>query len=211
MKKKYFYRFVKRTFDIFCAIIGVVVMIPLTIIVKLCYIFTGDFHSIFYTQDRIGKNGKTIHMFKYRSMIYSEEKKAELMKETLKNPKKKKEFEKYKKLTHDPRVTPVGKFLRRLSLDEFPQFINVLFGSMSLIGPRPYLPAEKKDMGKYYNVIIKCKPGITGLWQVNGRSDTTFDERIVLEKQYVEEYGFLMDIKIFFKTFGAVFRKKGAK
>ena len=211
MKKKYFYRFIKRTFDILCSLIGVIIMIPLTIIVKLCYIFTGDFHSIFYTQDRVGQNGKTIHMFKYRSMIYSEEKKAELMKETLKNPKRKKEFEEYKKLEDDPRVTPVGKFLRRLSIDEFPQFINILIGDMSLIGPRPYLPNEVKDMGDYYDYIVRCKPGLTGLWQATGRSDITFKERLIMEKRYSEQYGFAMDLKIFFKTFKAVFQKKGAK
>ena len=186
-------------------------MIPLTIIVKLCYIFTGDFHSIFYTQDRVGQNGKTIHMFKYRSMIYSEEKKAELLKETLKNPRRKKEFEEYKKLEKDPRVTPVGKFLRRLSIDEFPQFINILIGDMSLIGPRPYLPNEVKDMGDYYDYIVRCKPGLTGLWQATGRSDITFKERLIMEKRYSEQYGFAMDLKIFFKTFKAVFQKKGAK
>lgn len=211
MKKKYFYRFIKRTFDIFCSIIGVAFLIPLIIIVKIAYIFTGDFKTIFYTQDRIGKNGKLIKIFKFRSMIYSEEKKAMLMKETLKNPKHKKEFDEYKKLEKDPRVTKVGNIIRKTSLDEFPQFINILMGNMSVIGPRPYLPNEKKYMGKYYDEIIKVKPGLTGLWQVNGRSNTTFDERVLLEKKYVEEYGFILDLKIFFKTFVAVFKKDGAK
>lgn len=208
MKKKYFYKFVKRTFDIICSLIGVVLLIPLTIIVKLCYIFTGDFKPIIYTQDRIGKDGKHFSLFKYRSMVWDADKK---LKEILKDPKLKKEYQKYKKLEHDPRITKVGKFLRRISLDEFPQFLNVFVGHMSLIGPRPYLPSEKKCMGKYYDEIIKCKPGITGLWQVNGRSDTTFDERLVIEKQYVEEYGLWLDIKIFFKTFIAVIARKGAK
>jgi undecaprenyl-phosphate galactose phosphotransferase len=211
MKKKYFYRFIKRTFDILCSIIGVIFLIPLIILIKLAYIFTGDFKTIFYTQDRIGKNGKLIHIFKFRSMIHSEEKKAKLMEETLKDPKFKKEFEEYKKLENDPRVTKVGKILRKTSLDEFPQFLNILIGNMSLIGPRPYLPREKKDMGKYYDAIITVKPGLTGLWQVSGRANTTFKERLVLEKKYAEEYGFIMDIKIFFKTFVAVFKKNGAK
>lgn len=208
MKKKYFYRFVKRTFDILCSIIGVILLIPLTIIIKICYIFTGDFKSIFYTQDRVGKNGKIMHLIKYRSMVPNADEK---LKELLKNPKMKKEYDKYKKFEEDPRITPVGKFLRRLSLDEFPQFINVLIGDMSLIGPRPYLPDEVKDIGKYYDDIIKCKPGITGLWQVNGRSDTTFDKRVLLEKEYADKNGILLDTKIFFKTFKAVFQKKGAK
>lgn len=208
MKKKYFYKFVKRTFDIICSLIGVILLLPLTIIVKLCYIFTGDFKPIIYTQDRIGKDGKHFSLFKYRSMVWDADEK---LKEVLKDPKLKKEYQKYKKLEHDPRVTKVGKFLRRISLDEFPQFLNVFAGHMSLIGPRPYLPSEKKFMGKYYDEIIKCKPGITGLWQVNGRSDTTFYERLVIEKQYIEEYGLWLDIKIFFKTFSAVIARKGAK
>lgn len=208
MKNNCFYRFVKRTFDIFCSIVGLILMIPLTIIIKICYIFTGDFKSIFYTQDRIGKNGKIIHIFKYRSMVWDAD---EVLKELLKDPKKKKEHDKYKKLDNDPRITKVGGILRKLSLDEFPQFLNILIGEMSVIGPRPYLPREVEDMGKYYDYIVKCRPGLTGLWQVSGRSNTTFDERLVLEKKYVEQYGLLLDLKIFFKTFAAVFQKKGAK
>ena len=208
MKKKYFYRFIKRIFDIFCSIIGLILLVPFTILVKIAYILTGDFKSIIYTQDRIGKDGKTIHLFKYRSMVCDADEKLH---EVLKDPDKKKEYEEYKKFDEDPRITKVGKFLRKVSLDEFPQFINVFIGNMSVIGPRPYLPKEKKDMGEYYDSIITVKPGITGLWQVSGRSDITFKERLVIEKRYVEEYGFLLDLKIFFKTFGAVFAKKGAK
>ena len=211
MKKKYFYRFIKRTFDILCSLIGIIFLIPLTIIIKLCYILTGDFKTVFLVQDRIGKNGKTMHLIKYRSMIYSEEKKAKILNETLKNPKLKKEWDEYKKLEDDPRVTKVGKILRKLSIDEFPQFINIFIGDMSLIGPRPYLPEEKKDMGKYYDDIVTVKPGLTGLWQVSGRSNTTFKERLILEKKYSLEYGFKMDFMIFFKTFAAVFRRDGAK
>lgn len=208
MKKKYFYRFIKRTFDIFCSLVGVILLLPITILVKIAYIFTGDFKSILYSQDRIGKNGKIIPLFKYRSMVWDADEK---LKEILKDPKLKKEYDEYKKLENDPRITPVGKFLRRLSLDEFPQFLNVLLGHMSLIGPRPYLPGEVKDMGEYYDEIIKVKPGITGLWQVNGRSDTTFEERLVMEKEYVQKCGLWLDFKIFFKTFIAVFARKGAK
>ena len=208
MKKKYFYRFIKRTFDILCSIIGVILLLPITIIIKLAYILTGDFKSIFYTQDRIGKNGKIIHIIKYRSMIPDADKK---LKELLKDPEKKKEHDKYKKLEKDPRITRVGKILRRISLDEFPQFINILIGDMSVIGPRPYLPNEVKDMGEYYNDIIKCKPGLTGLWQVSGRSNIAFKDRLILEQKYAIEYGLLLDIKIFFKTFIAVFQKDGAK
>ena len=185
-----------------------ILLIPITILVKIAYILTGDFKHIIYSQDRIGKNGKHFPLYKYRSMIWDADEKLE---ELLKDPKLKKEYDKYKKLENDPRITKVGKILRRISLDEFPQFINVFLGHMSLIGPRPYLPGEKKDMGKYYDEIIKVKPGITGLWQVNGRSETTFDERLVMEEEYVQKCGLIFDLKIFFKTFWAVFARKGAK
>ena len=150
MNKKYFYRFIKRFFDILCSLIGVIFLVPLIILIKIANILTGDFKTIFLVQDRIGKNGKTMRLIKFRSMIYSEEEKAKILNETLKDPKLKKEWEEYKKLENDPRVTKVGNILRKTSLDEFPQFINILIGDMSLIGPRPYLPREKKDMGKYY-------------------------------------------------------------
>ncbi len=207
MKKKYFYRFIKRIFDILCSLVGMVFLIPLTILVKLCYVFTGDFKPIFLVQDRIGKDGKLIRFYKYRSMVWDAE---EQLKEILENPKHKKEWKKYKKLTNDPRITGIGKFLRKTSLDEFPQFLNVFVGNMSLIGPRPYLPREKKDMGKAYDEIIKIKPGVTGLWQINGRADTPFKERLVLDKRYVKEFGFILDFKIFLKTFVVVLFGKGA-
>ena len=121
------------------------------------------------------------------------------------------EYNKNKKLKDDPRVTKIGKLIRKLSIDEFPQFINVFLGEMSLIGNRPYLPREKQDMGNYYEDIIKTKPGLTGYWQVSGRSNTSFDERLKLEKEYSDEAGLKLDIKIFFKTFAVVLFGKGAK
>ena len=114
-----------------------------------------------------------------------------------------------KKLKDDPRITKVGKILRKLSIDELPQFVNVFFGEMSVIGNRPYLPREKRDMGKSFDEIVKTKPGLTGYWQVNGRSDVTFKKRLELETYYSNHCGLLMDIKIFFKTFKAVFGGKG--
>ena len=121
------------------------------------------------------------------------------------------EYKRYKKLENDPRITKVGKLIRNTSIDEFPQFINVLKGEMSLVGPRPYLPREKEDMGEYYNTIIKCKPGITGYWQVNGRSGTDFIKRLVLDEYYYNVRCLVMDTKILLKTFTKVFKKEGAK
>ena len=121
------------------------------------------------------------------------------------------EYKRYKKFSNDPRITKVGKIIRKTSIDEFPQFINVLKGEMSLVGPRPYLPREKEDMGEYYNTIIKCKPGVTGYWQVNGRSGTDFVQRLVLDEYYYNVRCLVMDTKILLKTVGQVFLRKNAK
>lgn len=207
--KRVIYCAIKRLFDIVVALIGCVFLLPITIIVKLINIFTGDFKSVFYTQDRIGKNGKIFKLYKFRSMVPNAD---EVLKKLLKNnPDMAKEYKINKKLQNDPRITPAGKFLRKTSLDELPQVINILFGSMSLIGNRPYLPREKEDMGEYYNSIIKTRPGLTGYWQVSGRSNTTFKNRLELEEFYSKHAGFKMDIKIFFKTFKVVLGHKGAK
>ena len=168
-----------------------------------------DYNSIFYTQDRIGKNGKIFRLYKYRSMIPNAD---DELKRILKNNKRlAKEYRINKKLRNDPRITKIGRIIRRFSVDELPQIINILKGDMSFIGNRPYLPREIDDMGQYYDDIIKTKPGLTGYWQVSGRSDVTFDYRLKLEKYYSNYCGLKMDIKIFFKTFKAVFGGKGAK
>lgn len=199
-----FYFFVKRLFDILMAIIGIIVMIPIALLVKISYMLTGDFDSIFYKQKRIGKNGKNIYIYKFRSMIPNAD---EELKRILKEDKEKaKEYKKMKKLTNDPRITKIGRLLRRTSIDELPQMINVLFGQMTLIGNRPYLPREKKDMGKYYKDIIKTKPGLSGFWQVSLRSRGTFQQRLKMEQYYSNHCGLKFDIQIFFKTIGVVLK-----
>ena len=208
MKKKYFYRFIKRTFDILCSLIGIIFLIPLTIIIKLCYILTGDFKSIFYSQDRIGKNGKIIHLFKFRSMVPDAD---ERLKELLKNPKYKKEWDKYRKLDNDPRITKIGKILRKTSLDEFPQFINILIGDMSLIGPRPLVEGELDEHNGDHELYESMRPGLTGWWACNGRSANDYKARLDLEYYYVENCSIWLDIKCIFKTVGAVFTFDGAK
>ena len=207
--KKYLYFGVKRLFDILIALIGCLFLLPIILIVKISYLLHKDFDSIFFRQKRIGKNGKEFNLYKFRSMVPNAD---EVLKELLKNDEAaRKEYKVNKKLKNDPRVTSMGKILRVTSLDELPQFINIFKGEMSLIGNRPYLPREKEDMGLYYNDIIKTKPGLTGLWQVMGRSNTTFEERLKLEQYYSNNFGFRIDIKIFFKTFGVVLKHKGAK
>lgn len=207
--KDIIYNFMKRTIDILASIIGIILLIPITFIIWIANICVKDKGSVFFKQERIGKDGEFFKLYKYRSMVVDADDK--LTKYLAENEEARKEYKKYKKLKNDPRITKVGKFIRNTSIDEFPQFINVLKGQMSLVGPRPYLPREINDMGESFNEIIKVKPGLTGLWQVNGRSETTFEDRLRIDKEYVQKRGMKLDAKIFIWTIGKVFVKEGAK
>ena len=203
------YLVIKRVFDIFFSLIGCIFLLPIALIIKISYMITGDFKSIFFSQSRIGRDGKEFKFYKFRSMVpNADEALFKLLKE---DKAAAKEYKKNKKLENDPRITKMGKIIRKTSLDELPQLINILKGDMSLIGNRPYLPREKKDMGKYFNDIVKTKPGLTGYWQVSGRSDTTFKKRLELESFYSNNNSLKLDIKIFFKTFSVVLLRKGSK
>ena len=202
------YLFLKRIVDIIVSLIGLVLLIPTTIIIKIAYMCTGDFHKIIFTQDRIGLNGKHFKFYKFRSMVPNAD--GVLFKALAKDEKLAEEYTKNKKLKNDPRITKVGKIIRKASIDEFPQFINIFLGDMSLVGNRPYLPREKKDIGEAYRDIVKTKPGLTGYWQTSGRSDLSFKKRIELETYYSKHAGFKLDTKIFFKTFKVVICGKGA-
>lgn len=207
--KKYSYLITKRLFDIILSLFGILFLIPLSIIIKISYILNKDYSSIFYTQTRIGKNGKEFKLYKFRSMIPNAD---EVLKELMDtNTNIFNEYSKNKKLKDDPRVTKVGKFIRKTSLDEFPQFINVFKGDMSIIGNRPYLPREKKDMGNYYSDIVKTKCGIVSYWAIHGRSNVSFKRRLELEKYYSNHQSLKLDIEIFFRAFSVVLLKKGAK
>lgn len=200
--------FAKRVIDIIGAIVGMLILIPLTAIVWIGNRICGDRGPVFYSQDRIGKDGKNFKMYKFRSMVVGAD---EILKELLENDEEaREEYREYKKLKHDPRVTKMGDFLRKTSLDEFPQFINVLKGEMSIVGPRAYLPREKEDMEDAYESIIRCKPGITGLWQVSGRSEVSFRNRLDMDIEYYEKYNLGLDIEILFKTVATVLNKEGA-
>lgn len=203
-----FYAFSKRSFDIVCGIIGCICLLPILLLVKIAYLRHGDKAPILFKQERIGKGGKTICMYKIRSMVHNAEQVLEELME--KDPAIREEYITNKKLENDPRVTRVGKILRKTSLDEFGQFINVLKGDMTMIGPRPYLPREKEDMKMYYHDIITCKPGLTGLWQANGRSNINFENRCRLDSFYSKHKCLWFDIKIFKKTFSAVLSGNGA-
>ncbi|MCF0245665.1 MAG: exopolysaccharide biosynthesis polyprenyl glycosylphosphotransferase [Ileibacterium sp.] len=190
--------FAKRAIDIAGGLAGCAILLPL---IGYVYFFnrkSGDKDPIFFTQNRIGKNGKEFKVYKFRTMVPNAERILEEMMQ--KDPKIREEYEVNKKLQNDPRITKAGKFLREKSLDEFPQFINVLKGEMSLIGPRPYLPREVKDMGTYYDDIVSVAPGVTGMWQTHGRSAVDFEQRLELDEWYYRNWSLWLDLTILIKT-----------
>lgn len=208
VKSKKLYFAVKRLFDILISLIGMVFIIPIALIVKISYIITGDFHSIFYRQKRIGKNGKKIYIFKFRTMVYNAD---EELKKLLKIKKYKEQWKNNQKLDDDPRITKAGKVLRKLSLDEIPQFINVFIGDMSLIGPRPLVDGEIEEHDGNHEIYESVKPGITGWWAANGRSATNYEKRLELEYYYAKNCSISLDIKCIFRTIKALITRHGAK
>ena len=202
------YKVCKRAMDIVIGMTGVIVLCPIIAVVFIANKIEGDKGPIFFMQKRIGENGKLFRLYKFRTMVVDADK--ILMKKLKSDVNFREKYLNYRKIENDERITKIGNFLRKTSIDEFPQFINVLKGDMSFVGPRPYLNREKKDMDEYYNYIIKCKPGITGLWQVSGRSQNTFKERLKLDLEYYNNKGIWYDIKIILKTVLSVFKKEGA-
>ena len=201
-------RISKRGIDIVGGIAGTLLLIPLTAILFIANYVSNDNGPLFYTQKRIGKNGKVFKMYKFRSMcVGADEKLKNYLEE---NEEARKEYKKYKKLKHDPRVTKIGEFIRKTSLDEFPQFINILKGDMSLVGPRPYLEREKDEMTYYYKYIVSCKPGLTGYWQIAGRSNVTFEDRLHMDMDYYRKHTLKTDMKILKKTVEKCLKKEGA-
>lgn len=206
--KKIIYKFIKRFVDIIGGLVGTLLLIPITSVLYIVNLLSKENKGpLFFEQLRVGKNGKEFKLYKYRSMVmHADEKLWEYLNE---NEEAKQEYMKYKKLKNDPRITKIGKFLRKTSLDEFPQFINVLKGDISLVGPRPYLYREKEDMGERFHTITSVKPGLTGYWQVNGRSDVDFEERTKMDVEYIENRTLWLDFKLLVKTVLKVFTKKG--
>lgn len=197
----------KRVIDIFCGLAGLVLLIPVTLFVKLVYLITGDTAGVFYQQDRVGQNGAPIRILKYRTMVPNAD---EALAELLKEDKYRQEWEQNQKLADDPRITKAGKFLRRTSIDELPQLINVLKGEMSLVGPRPLVAGELEAHGglKLYQ---RVKPGITGWWACNGRSNIDYRERLELEYYYVKNCSLYLDLLCILRTMLAVITKTGAQ
>ena len=199
-----FYLIVKRTIDILGALIGLVLLSPIILIVAIA-IKLDSKGPIIFGHTRKGLHGKDIKVYKFRTMY---ENSQEIFNNFTKEQKE--EFYKKFKLENDPRVTKIGDFLRRTSIDELPQLINILNGSMSIVGPRPIVQKEIDLYGDYANKLFSVVPGLTGYWQANGRSDTTYEERIKMDMYYIDNRGFWLDFKIIIKTFGSVLKGEGA-
>lgn len=206
------YNFLKRLTDIVGSIIGLLILSPLLLLVALAIKLDSTGPVMADTPMRAGKEGKLFRIYKFRSMI---ENAHELLE---KNPKLLEEYKKNSyKIINDPRVTRIGKLIRRFSIDEFPQFINILKGEMSLVGPRAYYPYELEEQQskypncrKYVKVILSGKPGLTGIWQVSGRSEINFDKRVEIDAAYVSRRSILYDFWIMLKTIPAVISGRGA-
>ena len=200
--KKYFYKIIKTIFDLLFSLIILIFGLPIFLIIA-SLIKLSSRGPIFYFQERIGKNKKTFKCIKFRTMHPE----AEDILENLitNNEKLRKEFEETHKLKNDPRITNIGKFLRKTSLDEIPQFLNVIKMEMSIIGPRPIVKNEIQKYGKSYTKVISIKPGITGLWQVSGRNNLSYKRRVILDCLYVDNVSPLLDLRIIIRTFGVIF------
>lgn len=201
------YRVLKRCVDVFLVLVASpFILLAVGIIAAMVALSSPG--PIFYSHRRIRKNGAFFSMWKFRTMCLNS---AEVLEDHLaKNPKARAEWNKSHKLRKDPRITPVGSFLRRYSLDEVPQFWNVLMGQMSLVGPRPIVAAEVEKYGSGFECYCRVKPGLTGLWQVSGRSGLEYDERVALDCEYVHRWSLHRDLVILLKTFSSVIRQDGA-
>lgn len=209
------YNFLKRSLDIFLSLFLIIIFSPVIIITAIVIKLTSPGPIFADTPKRVGKDGKEFYPYKFRSMIAN----AHTLLRT--DPKFKALYEEYKKSSYklhtDPRVTSVGKFIRKHSIDEIPQFLNVLKGEMSIVGPRPYYPEELKeqfekypDAKKYMKDVLSVRPGITGFWQVTGRSDVNFDKRIEMDANYAKKKSIQLDLEILAKTPWAMVTGKGA-
>jgi exopolysaccharide production protein ExoY len=200
-------RFVKRLVDVVIGVAAVLMLLPFMILVALAIMIDSQGWPI-YVQRRLGRAGKHFPLFKFRTMVTNAEQMCEELFET--DPKLKLEWHTFQKVREDPRVTRVGKILRKYSLDELPQLINVALGHMSLVGPRPVLDGEIERFGEDTPLILSVRPGLTGLWAVSGRSDLSYEERAALEAQYVRDFHLLLDARIVVKTVPRVIGGKGA-
>lgn len=201
------YRVIKRCIDVVLIFLSApLILLAVALVALLVKISSPG--PVFYSHRRIRKNGAFFSMWKFRTMCVNS---TEVLEEYLaKHPKARAEWKKTHKLKDDPRITPIGSFLRRYSIDELPQLWNVLTGHMSLVGPRPIVAAEVEKYGDSFECYCRVKPGLTGLWQVSGRSELTYDERVALDCDYVNRWTLRRDLRILTKTFRAVLKQDGA-
>ncbi len=195
----------KRIFDIVMSLMGLFFLLPLFLLIMVA-IKIDSKGPCFFVHKRVGKNGKTLGVMKFRTMVVNAE---EMLKQL--TPEQEKEFKEKFKLDNDFRVTRVGKFLRKTSLDELPQLLNILLGNMTLIGPRPVIEVELEKYGFHKDKFLSVTPGLTGYWQANGRSNTSYEERIEMDMYYIDHMNVFLDIKIVFQTVRSVLKKEGAK
>ena len=198
------YKIVKRTADVMLSSIAMVALLPVFAVIALAIKLESK-GPVFFKHTRIGKDGKIIKLYKFRSMVDNAE---DLIKKF--TPEQMKEYQENYKLKDDPRITKVGKFLRKTSLDELPQLINIIKGDLSIIGPRPVVSEELKKYGVNTEKFLSVTPGLTGYWAANGRSCINYEQRMQMELFYIDNLSFKMDIKVFFKTIEAVAKREGA-
>jgi Undecaprenyl-phosphate galactose phosphotransferase WbaP len=198
---------IKRCLDVGMVIAGGIIILPFLLVIALLIKLSSP-GPVLYKHKRLGQNGKELAVYKFRSMVAKADEKLKAMLEA--DPKLRAEWETNFKLKDDPRITGIGKFLRRTSFDEFPQLINIIKGEMSLVGPRPVTRGEVERYGEDFYRIFSVKPGLTGLWQVSGRSDTDYEERIAYDSYYLQSWSVWIDIWVLYKTIGVVFHGKGA-
>ncbi len=196
---------IKRVIDVILASIALILLSPVFAIIAIA-IKIDSKGPVFFAHKRIGKNGNIIKLYKFRSMVINAE---ELIKSF--TPEQMREYKENYKLTNDPRITKVGKFLRKTSLDELPQLINIINGDLSIIGPRPVVADELEKYGVNKDKFLSVTPGLTGYWAANGRSNTTYEQRKEMELYYIDNLSLKMDIKVFFKTILSVVKKEGAR
>ncbi len=201
------YRVLKRWLDVLLVVLSLPVTLPLIGLVSAMVMLSSP-GPVFYTHRRIRRGGAFFSMWKFRTMAVNS---SEVLEEYLsRHPKARSEWNRTHKLRHDPRITPVGSFLRRYSLDELPQLWNVVRGQMTLVGPRPIVAAEVEKYGDGFNFYCRVKPGLTGLWQVSGRSELTYPQRVALDCDYVEHWSLRRDFVILLRTFRSVVNQDGA-
>lgn len=198
----------KRTLDVIVASIALIFVLPLLIVVGVL-IRLQDGGQAVYSQKRYGRNGRTFKCYKLRSMVANADQR--LIEILAQDPEARIEWEQTQKLTHDPRITPLGRFIRKTSIDELPQLFNILKGEMSIVGPRPIVENEIIKYGEFYRDYCSVRPGLTGLWQVEGRSDTTYEQRVQLDVKYATTRNFTGDIMIMLRTVPAVLLSRGAR